>query len=693
MGSNTIIGRTIGSYQVLEKIGQGGMSEVYKGLHSGLDRYVAIKLVGQSLQSDPEITRRFKREAQSVASLRHPNIIQVYDFGATDEGYYLVMEYVEGTDLRVEMDRRFRVGRSFAPDEVIEILEQVAGALDYAHQQGLIHRDVKPANILLAEEGPVILTDFGLAMLRDRISQVTLGHSFGTPEYIAPEQAMDSRAAVPQSDVYALGGVLYEMVTGQIPFDAESPLNIALKHISEDPLPPRQLVTHLPPPVEDVILRALAKEPDARFPTAQAMVDALRGAWMSGAEVATVEAPQPTLPAMDRPSPVPPPQPPEVQPPPPAQPPPPVAPPPAPAALEEPPAPRRRRWGLLFAGLAALALVGLLVAGFLFRNRLPFLAALAPSTPTATVTPTSVAAAVTQASPTPTATSTPRPTATPSPTPTSSPTATATPTRTPSPTPTPTLAPGDVMTRSVDGMRMRFVPGGPFLMGAEDDPDARPHEMPQHEVTLSPFWIDETEVTNRQYALCVEEGACTQPASPRTYDDPQRTDHPVVFITWEQAHDYCQWVASETGWDAHLPTEAQWEKAAAWDPATDTHRRYPWGDEEPDDDLLNYLDSGLNRTTPVGSYPEGASAYGVLDMAGNVWEWMADWYDADYYEIPDLPPDPPGPADGRQRVMRGGSYGFGSFQARTTHRDAANPEGAKGAGLGFRCAATGERLR
>jgi serine/threonine-protein kinase len=691
MGSNTIIGRTIGSYQVLEKIGQGGMSEVYKGLQTGLDRYVAIKLLGQSLQSDPEITRRFKREAQSVAALRHPNIIQVYDFGATDEGYYLVMEYVEGSDLRQEIDRRFQASRSFTPDEVIEVLEQVADALDYAHRQGLIHRDVKPANILLSAEGPVILTDFGLAMLRDRISQVTMGHSFGTPEYIAPEQAMDSRAAVPQSDVYALGGILYEMVTGQIPFDAESALNIALKHISEDPQPPRELVPHLPQPVEDVILRALAKEPEARFPTARAMVDALREAWTGGTETATIEAAQPTVPAMDRPVPAPPPQPPVMPPPPPAQP-PPGAPPPAQPTPGETPAPRRRRWGLLFAGLGALALMGLLVAGFLFRDRIPFLAALVPPTPTLTSTPTRPAV-VSSSSPTPTATSTPRPTATPSPTPTSSPTATASPTRTPSPTPTPTLAPGDVLTRSVDGMRMRFVPGGAFLMGAGDDPDARPHEEPQHEVTLSPFWIDETEVTNRQYDLCVEDEACTEPASPRTYDDPQRTDHPVVFVNWEQARDYCQWIAAETGWDAHLPTEAQWEKAAAWDPSAGTHRRYPWGDQEPDEALLNYLGSGLNRTTPAGSYPEGASAYGALDMAGNVWEWVADWYDADTYEIRDRPTDPTGPTDGRQRVMRGGSYGFGSFQARTTHRDAANPEGAKGAGLGFRCAVTGERLR
>jgi serine/threonine-protein kinase len=273
------IGHYLGPYKVLEKIAQGGMGEIYKGFHPGLDRYVAIKLLGHSVQADPALTLRFQREAKAAAGLRHPNIVQVFDFGFAGDTYYLVMEYVEGIDLRAEIDRRRRNRTPFTRDEILHILGQVADALDYAHQHGIIHRDVKPANILLTSDGQAILGDFGLVMLRDRASQATLGHSFGTPEYIAPEQAIDSRAAVPQSDIYSLGGILYEMVTGRLPFEAESSISLAMKHISEEPAPPRRYVPDLPPAVEAVILRALAKEPGRRFNTARAMLDALREAW------------------------------------------------------------------------------------------------------------------------------------------------------------------------------------------------------------------------------------------------------------------------------------------------------------------------------------------------------------------------------------------------------------------------------
>lgn len=241
-------------------------------------------------------------------------------------------------------------------------------------------------------------------------------------------------------------------------------------------------------------------------------------------------------------------------------------------------------------------------------------------------------------------------------------------------------------------MVMSFVPGGSFLMGAGDDPDAAAHEKPQHQVTLSPFWMDQTEVTNSQYRLCVEAGACTAPVISMAYDDPSRADYPVAYVKWQQASDYCQWLAQTTQWDAHLPTEAQWEKAASWDPITGTKRRYPWGNEDPNPTLLNFADSGMNRPTTVGSYPGGASAYGILDMAGNVWEWVADWYDKDYYKTPNLPADPTGPAKGKERVMRGGSYEYGAREARTTHRDVGDPDKASGPGLGFRCAVSGERL-
>ncbi|MGC9358654.1 MAG: protein kinase domain-containing protein, partial [Anaerolineae bacterium] len=276
---DTLVGRYIERYKIIKRIGHGGMAEVYKGLHPALHRHVAIKVVGRHLQANPEVNARFQREARAVAALRHPNIVQIFDFGRYEGGHYMVMEYVEGTDLRAEMDRRWQEGRAFTPEEIMSLAEQVASALDYAHSEGVIHRDVKPSNVLLNTRGDAILGDFGLAMLRDRLSQATLGHAFGTPEYVAPEQAMDSRAATPQSDIYSLGGILYEMTTGQLPFEADSAISLALKHINEEPKPLREHVSDLPPAVETVILKSLAKDPGKRYATALALVTALRQAW------------------------------------------------------------------------------------------------------------------------------------------------------------------------------------------------------------------------------------------------------------------------------------------------------------------------------------------------------------------------------------------------------------------------------
>jgi len=286
-----IVGRHIGPYQVLEKIGQGGMATVYRGRHAELDRHVAIKVLAGALPTTPELIQRFQREARTIAALRHPNIVQVYDFGPLDGTYYLAMEYVEGSDLAAEMRRRWAAGQALRPDEILGLLSQVADALDYAHAQGVIHRDVKPGNVLLAASSEVgglrqaILTDFGLATLRRTRATLitTIGQNvLGTPEYTAPEQALDAQAANPQSDIYSLGCVLYELVTGHLPFEGDSALSIALMVISSDPLPPRAHVPDLPAAVERVILCALDKEPKRRFVTARALVEALHRAWREG---------------------------------------------------------------------------------------------------------------------------------------------------------------------------------------------------------------------------------------------------------------------------------------------------------------------------------------------------------------------------------------------------------------------------
>jgi serine/threonine protein kinase len=277
-----LVGQVIGPYQVLDKIGQGGMATVYRGFHAELDRQVAIKVLAGALPTTPELVQRFQREARTIAALRHPNVVQVYDFGPLGDTYYLAMEYIEGSDLAAEMRRRREAGQPFSPNEILHLLGQVAEALDYAHTQGVIHRDVKPGNVLLTASGQPILTDFGLATLRRTRATLitTIGQNvLGTPEYTAPEQALDAQAANPQSDIYSLGCILYELVTGHLPFEGDSALSIALMVISSDPMPPRAHVPDLPAAVERVILCALDKEPKRRFVTARAMVEALRRAW------------------------------------------------------------------------------------------------------------------------------------------------------------------------------------------------------------------------------------------------------------------------------------------------------------------------------------------------------------------------------------------------------------------------------
>ena len=278
-GSDPFIGMTLGSYEILEAVGQGGMARIYKGFHSELNRYAAVKVVHWGLQEDPEFTERFRREAQAIASLRHPNIVQIFDFGQHESGYYMVMEFIDGGDLAVLL-HRYKTNQDYLPHEnVVRIVKEIGAALDYAHAHSVIHRDIKPSNVMLNHEGQSILTDFGLVMLPAQSSQATLGSTFGTPHYVAPEQAISSAAAVPASDIYSLGVVIYEMVTGEVPFDDESPLSVALKHVSDVPPPPTSINPDIPREVEEVILRALAKDPADRFANGKELALALEAAY------------------------------------------------------------------------------------------------------------------------------------------------------------------------------------------------------------------------------------------------------------------------------------------------------------------------------------------------------------------------------------------------------------------------------
>jgi len=259
-----LINTSLGQYQLIEIIGKGGMSTIYKAYQASLDRYVAVKVLART--SDPQFMLRFKREARAIAQLQHPNILPIYDYGEQDGLLYLVLQYiVHGATLHNLL------GAPVEPARALRLASRVLEALDYAHNRGIIHRDTKPANILLAAPDWPMLADFGIAKLRDDQQKLTVpGLIIGTAAYMAPEQA-SGRAIDARTDLYAMGVVLYQLLTGRVPFDAETPMALATKHIYESPLPPRSIVPSLPAAVEAVAMRALAKDPNARYQSAAEM--------------------------------------------------------------------------------------------------------------------------------------------------------------------------------------------------------------------------------------------------------------------------------------------------------------------------------------------------------------------------------------------------------------------------------------
>jgi serine/threonine protein kinase len=272
MTDDSLIGKQLGEYRLEALLGQGGMAHVYRAVDVRLKRNAVVKVIDPPSRNDAGYVRRFEREAQIIARLDHPHVVRLYRFDEQDGWLYMAMQYIEGADLGVVLANYRSDGVFIEPNDARRIIREICSALDYAHRQGIIHRDVKPANILLDRQGRAFLTDFGLALLTEA---GTRGEIFGSAHYIAPEQAVSSAKAVPQSDIYAIGVILYEMFTGDVPFNAETPLDTALLHINELPVPPRQLRPDINPELEAVILKALAKKPEERYPTGAALAKAL----------------------------------------------------------------------------------------------------------------------------------------------------------------------------------------------------------------------------------------------------------------------------------------------------------------------------------------------------------------------------------------------------------------------------------
>ncbi|OQA13136.1 MAG: Serine/threonine-protein kinase PrkC [Chloroflexi bacterium ADurb.Bin360] len=274
-----IEGQMLGKYQILNPLGRGGMARVYRAYHAQLDRYVAVKILRSDLVDAGDFLARFQREARAVASLRHPNIVQVYDFDVETTGagpiYYMVMELLEGDTLKSRLQAYHTRNDHMPLGESLRVLLDVLNGLGYAHTEGVIHRDIKPANILLSRQGQAVLGDFGIAQIVGGARHTAVDALLGTVAYVAPEQGLEGHSD-PRSDLYSIGVVLYEMLTQRPPFDADTPLAVLLRHVN-DPLPlPGDVV--IPQPLERVLLKALAKQPEARYQSAAEMAEALRRA-------------------------------------------------------------------------------------------------------------------------------------------------------------------------------------------------------------------------------------------------------------------------------------------------------------------------------------------------------------------------------------------------------------------------------
>ncbi len=674
----------IGRYTIIRELGRGGMATVYLGLDPDLQREVAIKVLPRQFTHDPRFLQRFRQEARTIAALEHYAIVPIHGFGEEDDAPYLVMRYMSGGSLRERM-----AGEALPLAETSRILNRLAPALDKAHQRGIIHRDLKPDNVLFDEDGQPYLADFGIARMAEATHTMTV---VGTPSYMSPEQVEGQQKLDWRSDIYGLGVMLFEMLSGRQPYTAQTPAAQMLMHIRE-PVPDLLAANaELPLQAQAIIDKAMAKNREARYQTAAEMSQAVQRLLYAPAVVAAPPLPpaQPTVLEIQTPAA-------EVVDPAKAVVGAEVA---AATMLDTPPEEKAAKVpregsepragtapavggegadgpglrGLLPAWawwLGALAVVLLLVFGIraVFDGggqATPEAAednagSAAAGVPTVTVTNTSVPPVATEK-----ATAEASPTPVP-PTPTPRPTATLDPN-----VPPPDAELGTVWPRPRDKMPMRYVPSGTFPMGSEEHSD----EQPVHEVTLDGFWIDETEVSNVQYRECVDAGECSASdyAGDATYNG---DDYPVVGVSWEDADSYCRWAGGR------LPSEAQWEYAARG-PDGNT---YPWGEAEPTCDLAQFGDCSGN-TVPVGSYADGASWVGALDMAGNVWEWVNDWYDSDYYDNSPAK-NPEGPESGEYKVLRGGGWRNGPINLRGADRDNNDPE-YRNTDVGFRCALPGK---
>ena len=614
-------GSRLGHYRILSLLGRGGMADVYRAEDERLGREVALKAVPPEFARDPERIERFEREVRAAARLAHPNIVQVYEFGQGAGQHFYTMALMPGGDLKA----RIRAHPDGMPEaEAKAVAAAVARALDYAHRQGLVHRDVKPENILFWEDGTPQLTDFGIARAMTEGTRMTAtGMSIGSPHYMSPEQAqgleVDGR-----SDLYSLGVVLYEMFTGRLPFDAPNTFAVGLRHI-KDPVPelPRALAEWQP-----VVDRLLAKSPEDRYGSAGELAEVLgedslpRPAAMPmpsvgrGSDFISDVAPRapvrrvmpegtevvPTRQAGE-----------------------------SRTRLVEPPKPRGGPRSALAGAVLALAVVGI-----------GYLALRDTSDPKDQRVSGGGGGAQVRSEPV---------------------------------RPEPERRQLRAGTLQVfDGIEFVWIPAGEFRMGSTGR-RAYSDEEPLTRVRITRgYWLGKYEVTQGQW-----EGVMG--GNPSRFENCGE-DCPVERVSWNDVQAFIRKLNGRSGGSRYrLPTEAEWEYGARSGTSTDTYAgdvTEPGGEDPVVNRIAWYDENSGGRTHRVGR--KGPNAFGLHDMMGNVWEWVGDWY-GDYPG--GTVTDPVGPVSGSNRVLRGGSWGNYARNCRSAYRDWNSP-GIRYGSLGFR---------
>jgi len=633
-------------YRIDEKVGEGGMGKVYRGTHILMDHTVAIKILHPHLSSDEIAVERFRREARAAATIRHPNAVAVTDFGVNKETglSYLVMEFLEGVELRDEIKKKGRLDF----EESFIITQQICLALQAAHAKGIIHRDLKPDNIWLLKSEDnfprVKVLDFGIAkLMAGSVSNLTQqGTIVGTPYYMSPEQCVGDELDA-RSDIYSLGIIIYEILTGRVPFRASTPMGVALKHANEAPTPPHEFRLDLPYVIENVVLRALRKHREERQGSAMELSQEFESAlYQAGVELKLLgtNTPQDSrtlntyadqanrgagfMAPSDR------------------------------SMSPDRSIPPEGSGGVAAVAVAQRASTPQSESGLrgatpdLFRqlmpSRLSIRNLLSESSPTRKITFVALAAVlIVAAVVTITLLARRR---TPS-------------TEPPKPPPIGGTAPPPGMV---------YIPGGKFIMGYNgSDQEA---EKPEHPAEVAPFFIDQYEVTVEDYYKFIKAKNHAPPKEwPVSWREgkfkPEEAKLPVTNNTWFDARDYAESVGKR------LPTEEEWEYAAR---GTDK-RLYPWGNDL-NPNYANIGDPEKKAIKPVGSFQKDKSQFGVFDMAGNVLEWIgSDW---SLYPGSKATPKP-------GKMVRGGSYLRDKVFAMVTSRGILRPD-AQQEDVGFRCA-------